>query len=275
MKLTDTHLHLWDTARLQYPWLHGLPQIQGVFLTEQYRQATAGFDVDRMVFVQAECLPEENVAEMELVMEQAALDPRIAGMVAYAGLEQGKASLRPFIGKPFVKGIRRMYDDAPDTCCTPCFLEAARALPEHGFSMDISTQPHALPHTARMIAQCPDTQFILDHLGKPAIRNGGLEAFKRDMDALAKFPNLAAKLSGLITEAAWRRWSVDTIAPYVQHAVSCFGEDRLMFGGDWPVVLLAGSWAEWVQALQQVLAEYPAAVQEKIWHGNAAHYYRL
>lgn len=275
MNLTDTHLHLWDTTRLQYPWLADLPQIQGVFLAEQYREATAGFTVSKMIFVQAECRPEENIAELELVAEQAAIDPRIAGVVVYAGLERGKASLELFTHNPFVKGVRRMYDDAPDTCCTPLFLEATRELAVHGLSMDISTKPHALPHTARMIAQCPDTQFILDHLGKPDIRNGGFDAFRRNMDELAAFPNLAAKISGLITEAAWHQWHVEEIAPYIRHAVECFGAERLMFGGDWPVVLLAGSWTNWVLALQQVLAEYPATMQEKIWHGNADHYYRF
>ncbi|WP_341836614.1 amidohydrolase family protein [Chitinophaga pollutisoli] len=275
MKMIDTHLHLWDTARLHYLWLQELPQLQGAFLTEQYRQATAGLEVDRMIFVQCECLPDENLAEMDLVLEQAALDPRIAGMVAYAALEQGAASLQAFTGKPFVKGIRRMYDDSPGICCSPLFLESARAMPLHGLSMDISAQPHALADTARMITQCPDTQFILDHLGKPAIRGKQLEVFKRDMDMLAKFPNLAAKLSGLITEAAWHQWQVEEIAPYIHHAISCFGEDRLMFGGDWPVVLLAGNWAKWVEALREILADYPVAVQEKIWYGNATRFYRL
>lgn len=275
MKIIDTHLHLWDTARLHYPWLQELPQIQGAFLSDQYRKATAGFEVDKMIFVQCECLPEENVAELELVMEQAALDPRIAGMVAYAALEHGKSSISPFLGNPFVKGIRRMYDDAPGICCSPLFLEALRTFPMHGLNMDISAQPHGLNDTARMITQCPETQFILDHLGKPAIRDNKLDEFKRDIDMLAKFPNLSAKLSGLITEAAWHQWQVEEIAPYVHHAISCFGEDRLMFGGDWPVVQLAGSWDGWVRALRAILADYPTAVQEKIWHANAIRIYRM
>lgn len=275
MKLIDTHLHLWQPARMQYPWLDGLPQIRGPFLPEHYQQAVAGYEVEKMIFVQAECLPQQNLAELEFVMEQAALHPRIAGMVAYAPLETGKTALLPFTGNPFVKGIRRMYDDAPDTCCSPLFLEAARALPEHGLSMDISTKPHALPQTIKMIKQCPDTLFILDHLGKPDIRNGGLDAFKRNMDELAGLPNVVGKLSGLITEANWEQWDADTVAPYIRYAVSSFGPERLMFGGDWPVVLLAGSWASWMQALQQVVGEYPAAVQHKIWYQNAERYYRL
>lgn len=275
MTLTDSHLHLWDTQRLQYPWLHSLPQLQGTFLTEQYRQATAGYNVTQMIFVQAECLPGQNMAEVAFVTEQAKLDPRITGMVAYAPLEAGKTSLLPFAGNAFVKGVRRMYDDAPGTCLQPLFLEAARALPEYGMSMDISTKPHALPHTREMIAQCPDTLFVIDHLGKPAIRANAFDTFRRDMDALAQFPNVVAKLSGLITEADWEHWDTALIAPYIQHAVACFGEDRLLFGGDWPVVLLAGSWQSWVRTLQEVLAAYTKVAQEKIWHGNAARYYRL
>ncbi len=164
-----------------------------------------------MIFIQAECLPEENLAELALVLEQIAIDPRIAGMVAYAGLEQGKSSLSPLIGNAFVKGVRRMYDDTPDVCCSPLFLEAARELPRLGLSMDISAKPLALPYTARMIGQCPETQFILDHLGKPDIRNGASivsggiwTGSPNFLTWRQNYPGLSLRPPGI--SGAWMRW---------------------------------------------------------------------
>src|SRR5205823_4341490 len=120
-------------------------------------------------------------------------------------------------------------------------------------SFDISVKPHALSATIQMIKQCPDSSFILDHLGKPDILNNSFKEFQDNIAALASLPNVVAKLSGLITEADWTHWSVLDFKPYINHAVKTFGSDRLMFGGDWPVVLLAGSFEQWLNALCEAL----------------------
>jgi L-fuconolactonase len=199
-------------------------------------------------------------------------------MVAYAPLEKGErveAELEALVAFPLVKGVRRMYDDAPDLCLSPGFLAGLRRLPAYGYSFDISVKPPALPQTLRMIEQCPGTQFILDHLGKPGIRSGGLALYRQHVDRLAAFPNVVAKVSGLLTEADWDHWNPAQLAPYVAYAVEQFGFDRLLFGGDWPVVELAGSYRQWLETLQDLLAMYSPAERTKLFYTNALRVYRL
>lgn len=276
--IIDTHLHLWDTSLLHYPWLESVPAIHRSFLLPDYQQAVQDYQVAQMVFVQAECLPEQYLEEVRFVTAQAAKDTRIRGIVAYAPVETGKqlvTVLDILKDYPLVKGVRRMYDDNPALCCNPAFLEGVHLLGEYGFSFDISVKPAAIPDTIRMMAAVPDTLFILDHLGKPDIKGGGLEVYKAQIAAMAKFPNVVAKLSGLITEANWHNWTPAELVPYIQHAVACFGTDRLLFGGDWPVVLLAGTWAQWLAALEEGLAGCTASDLQKIFYDNAVNIYRL
>jgi L-fuconolactonase len=274
----DTHLHLWDVNRLEYPWLRDVPAIEKTFLIADYQEASKNFPVEKMVFVQCECRPEQCLQEVALVMEQADRDERIKGIVAYAPLEQGRAVtalLDAYRNNPLIKGVRRIYDDEPGLCDSSSFLDALNLLPSYNLSCDISIKPHSMPATIRMIKACPDTFFVLDHLGKPAIKNGGLATFQKDMDMLAALPNVVAKVSGLITEADWSYWTVEDLKPYIEHATTTFGFDRLVFGGDWPVVLLAGSYQQWLQALNEALS---FASREELWqlfYHNAVKFYRL
>ena len=278
LTIIDTHLHLWDIQRMVYPWLDDVPAIRKTFLVADYREATIGLPIEKMVFVQAGCLPGGFLGEVRFVTEQAQQDDRIQGIVAYAPLEQGSGvataldSLKEF---PLVKGVRRMYDETPELCCTPAFLDAVQLLPQYGFSLDLSVRPHAIPHTLKMMAACPHTQFILDHLGKPRIGAGAWEEYKYNIKKLAAFPNVTAKLSGLITEANHRYWTPEELEPYIKYAVDSFGEDRLLFGSDWPVVTLAGSCQHWMEALLEGLRHYDTTIIRKIFRENAIKVYRL
>ena len=274
----DAHLHLWDLARLRYSWLDAVPAIRRTFGVEDYRRASAGCGVEKMVFVQCECRPDQYLEEVRFATGQARLDPRIAGVVAYAPLEKGERmedELAQLAAFPLVKGVRRMYDDDRDVCTSPGFLAGLRRLPAYGYSCDVSVKPPALPGTIRMIGACPDTLFILDHLGKPGIRQGELASFRRHLDALAAFPNVVAKVSGLLTEADWAHWTPGDLAPYVACAVETFGTDRLLFGGDWPVVELAGTYRQWFDVLEGLLAGLSPEERTKVFYTNAARVYRL
>jgi L-fuconolactonase len=274
----DAHLHLWDVKRMHYPWLDTVPTIRRSFFIEDYQQATKRFQVEKMVFVQADCQPGEYMEEVNFVEEQARKDRRIQGMVAYAPVERGKKMsevLEALKRHPIVKGVRRMYDDDPALCCSPLFIEGLHLLPSYGFSFDISIKPHVMEETIRMIGNCPDTRFILDHLGKPDIRNRAFDGYKRNIERLAVFPNVTAKISGLVTEADLHNWTPADLKPYIHHAISCFGAERLMFGGDWPVVLLAGSYDSWVNALAEALLDYPEEVAAMIFCKNAVQIYHL
>jgi L-fuconolactonase len=132
-----------------------------------------------------------------------------------------------------------------------------------------------MPYTLEMIAASPGTQFILDHLGKPRISAGAWEEYKYNIKKLSAFPNVAAKLSGLLTEADHQSWTAGELAPYIQYAVDRFGEDRLLFGSDWPVITLAGSCRQWVDALLDGLQQYGTTTIHKIFYKNAMKFYRL
>lgn len=276
--IIDTHLHLWDINRLEYAWLNEVPAIKKTFLIEDYQQASKKFTIEKMVFVQCECLPEQCIQEVLYVVEQAFKDKRIQGIVAYAPLEQGKTVtmiLEEYRNNALVKGVRRMYDDNPSLCYSTAFLDALNILPSYNLSFDISIKPHSMPATIQMIKACPNTFFILDHLGKPDIKNNALGAFLKNMDALAALPNVVAKISGLITEADWENWTVADLKPYIHHAIHTFGFNRLLFGGDWPVVLLAGSYEKWLGALSEVLQPFDREDLLQLFYTNAEKVYKL
>lgn len=276
--LIDSHLHLWDVELMDYPWLQEVPAINRSFSIGDYQDQTVGLNLEKMVFVQCECLPHQNMDEIKFVEQQALKDSRIKGMIAYAPMEKGEAIiplLELFKKNPLIKGIRRMYDDTPECCTDPDFLTAVRLLPQYGLSMDLSIKPASVAQTLSLISACPETQFILDHLGKPDIKHNGFDQFKQDVDAFAQLPNVVAKVSGLITEADWNHWSGEEISEYILYAIDCFGFDRLMFGGDWPVVLLAGTYNEWLQALFRSLEKYSDEDLRKLFCDTACKVYRI
>jgi L-fuconolactonase len=201
--------------------------------------------------------------------------------VAHAPLEYGdqaRAYLEALaaIG-PRVKGVRRLLqgETDPALCLRPEFVRGVRLLPEFGFSFDICIKHHQLAPAAELVRQCPETSFILDHIGKPDIAHDLREPWRAKIRALAELPNVVCKVSGMVTEADHQGWSSDDLAPYVAHVLEVFGEDRVLFGGDWPVVLMASSYARWVEALDTLTAQIPDAARRKLWSNNARRVYRL
>lgn len=278
LPLIDAHMHLWDTKKLDYPWLKQVPAIEKPFLMPDFQRHSAGFNLQKLVFVQADCRPEQFLEELEFVAGQALLDSRLKGIVAYAPMEMGKEIvpvLEILQSMDLVKGVRKIYDEAPDACLEPAFLDALRLLPTYNLSFDVCIKPGSVRQTLQMIRACPDTRFVLDHLGKPDIKNQQYRAFQQNLSDFAALPNVTAKLSGLITEADPKTWKQQDIRPYIEHAISAFGFDRLMFGGDWPVVLLAGSYRQWVHTFFDCVGTCSAGELNKLFYATANTVYRL
>lgn len=278
VSIIDTHVHLWDIKRMDYPWLEQVPAINRSFFIADYQQATQHLPIKKMVVVQGECLPGQYLEEVAFIREEASKDDRIRGIVAWAPVEnpyQMEEALQAFTKISIVKGIRRMYDHDPLLCTSPSFIAGLQQLPAYDLSFDVSIMPHAMNETIRMIEKCPQTRFILDHLGKPGIAGGRLDAFRRDIDILSDFPNTMAKISGLLTEADEEKWMADDIAPYVEHALYRFGFDRLIFGSDWPVVLQAASYDTWIATLMHILEGCPEEDMTKLFYTNAEKIYHL
>jgi L-fuconolactonase len=279
--IVDTHLHIWDTTKINYPWLPDVPMLNRPHLIDEYRDICGPVEVEKMVFVQAEADFAEYQKEADWVSEVAATkDNRIQGIVAWAPLEKGKAAesaLATLTEDPLVKGIRRIIQFEPDLefCLRPDFVEGVRLLPSFGLRFDICINHIHMENTIAFVEQCPDVSFILDHIGKPDIKNHVTEPWKTHLKTLAGFDNVHCKMSGLATEADFENWSREDFRPYMDHVMDCFGVDRVMFGGDWPVASQAIRYPEWVETLEWGLSGLSEADLRKIFRENAIAFYGL
>jgi L-fuconolactonase len=279
--VVDAHLHLWDPTRFRMTWLDGNPTLDRPYGLADYDAATAGTDVAAMVYLQVEVEPAYALLEARWVEALADRDPRLRGTVAWAPLEHGdraRSFIDDLVGScPRLKGIRRLLQSEPDPefCLRPDFVRGVQMLPEYGLSFDICIYARQMPGVIDLVRRCPDTSFVLDHLGKPDIRAGAYEPWASQVAELAAFPNVVCKISGATTEADPARWTADDLAPFVHRALEVFGEDRVLFGGDWPVVLMAGSWRRWVDALDAITSGMTDGARRKLWAENARRVYRL
>lgn len=277
---TDTHVHFWDRARLSYPWLDELPAIAARHDPAKLHAEAGDALPARIVFVQAGGAPAEALAEARWVAELAATEPRIAGIVAHASVDSGillPPMLEELAKVPLVRGVRHLIQGEadPEFCLRPAFVAGVRSLGPAGLAFDLCCRHHQLPAVVELVRRCPETRFILDHAGKPAIARGEILPWRSQITALAQLPNVAAKLSGLVTEADPAHWTVGQLRPYADHLLGAFGPSRLTFGSDWPVVKLAASYRRWLDAAADLVSALSSGEREAIFHRNATRLYRL
>jgi len=278
--IIDTHLHLWDISRLRYPWLNDIPRLNRSFFLDDYREACGGMDVEKMVFVQCECDPSQYTEEVEWVTEQSRKDPRIRGMVSWAPLEKGEGAreeIEALKSNPLVKGIRRIiqFEPDPEFCLKPDFILGVNMLADYGLTFDICISYLHNKSVIRFLEQCPGVPMILDHIGKPDIRNRRLDPWMDEIRRIAAFPNVTCKFSSLATEADHENWTTDDLRPFVEHIIECFGPDRLIFGSDWPVVMLATDLVRVIPVMLDFLKDFSAEELRKIFHDNAENFYNI
>jgi L-fuconolactonase len=234
----------------------------------------------RIVFVQAGCARTQGLAEADWVASLAQSDSRIAGIVAQAEIDRGPLlapTLEKLTNNPLVRGVRHLIQDEadPEFCLRPAFVTGVRALAPAGLSFDVCCRPHQLSSVGELVRRCPETRFVLDHAGKPAITRGEIDSWRAEVSALATLPNVVCKLSGLVTEANHSTWHPNDLRPWVDHLVTTFGPQRLLFGSDWPVVKLAASYRRWLDAAQDLLSALSSGERDAIFHRNATRIYRL
>jgi len=243
--LIDAHIHVWDLQRLSYPWLAGAPGINRTYLLSDYDAARGNRAVEAMVFVQCECEPAQHLEELRWVQPLADADPRLQGIVPWAPLETGdavEAELAEMAKDLRVKGVRRIiqFEADPDFCLNPKFIRGVHLLGEHGLHFEITIAPHHFPRVMKVIAACPETRFILDHIGNPDI-SAGRSALE-----------------------PWRKYLREFAA-----------SEPHPWGSDWPHALRASQYLRWLETAEALTAHLSAADRRKIFHDNAASYYRL
>ncbi len=276
--IIDTHLHIWDPRRMRYPWIEGNPVLDRPCLPGDHARAFAGVEIEAMVFLQCDVEPASFLGEAEWVAEQAHAEPRIRGMVAFAPLEKGRAvaaDLDALMRHDILRGVRRILQaEEPDFCLRPDFIDGVRTLADYGLSFDICVNWRQMASILKLVEAVPEVPMILDHIGKPAIRDGRIEPWASQMRELARFPNVTCKVSGVATEAA-PGWTDDDLKPFIEVAFAEFGFERTLYGGDWPVMLEAIEPMRWIAILDGMLAGADPLDRRKFWRDNAVRTYRL
>jgi len=265
VRILDSHLHLWDPARLCYPWLEG--RLLGRFGPEQRDAALAeGPPAERAaVFVQAECLPADSLAEVDWVAGLAAR-AGVRGIVARLSMEdpdQAAHQLQELRRRPLVVGVRRLLQgEAPGFATSPSFLASARGVAAAGYAFDACVRQGQLPELCLLAEAVPDLTIVLDHLGKPDVTGVPSAPWRADLARLAGRPGVMCKLSGLPAEAA-AGWTPAQLTPFLDAALDAFGPSRLLFGGDWPVSWPYAEWERCVVAWAQAAA--PDHIDDILW----------
>ena len=280
--IVDAHLHVWEPSRsnVRYTWLENVPKLNRDFTLADYNQAYGPVKIESMVFIQCDADYEDYQKEADWAEEQASIDPRIRGIVPTAPLEQGdgaKPILERMTVNPRIKGIRRLIQSEDDIefCLRPDFVRGVQLLPSFNLSFDICIFHPQTANAIKMVAQCPEVRFILDHVGKPDIKNQVFDPWKDQMKTLAGFENVICKMSGLVNEAEWENWKPADLKPYIEHVIECFGFDRIIYGGDWPVCLLSSPVRRWFDTLSDALSGCSEDELKKLFRDNATTFYRL
>jgi L-fuconolactonase len=279
LPITDSHVHFWDPALLEYSWLRNSP-IGGPHLPADYWKATSGFKVEKLVFIEAACRRDQAREEAAWVEKLARQEPRIAGIVAFVPMDDEKtlASARAdFAQRPLVKGIRHLVQSEKEVefCLRPAFVAGVSRLAGSRLVFDVGARHEQLPAVAKLVEQCPRVSFVLNHLGGPSIKEDAFKPWDENIRRLAALPNIWCKVSGAATQADWKSWRREQLKAYVAHVLDAFGFDRVMFGSDWPVCTLACSFRRWVEVLDEFTKGCTRDERERLFSRNARKVYHL
>ncbi len=278
--IVDTHVHFWDTAKLRYPWLENSALLNRPYLPQDFDKAVGPVKVGKIVFVEAACADDQTQAEVDWVTTLAKTEPRIEGIVANVPLEQGEAvlpRLEALAANPLVKGIRRFFStqkEAPHGLL-PALTKGVQCLERVGLRFDLGLQRGQIPVATELARQCPNVQFMLNHIGVPDIKNNDLESWRQEIRALAEHPNVFCKMSGAATLADYESWTPEDLKPALEHVIDCFGFERAAFGSDWPVMLLATDYPRWVAAAAWAVQGCSEAEKRRLFHDTAVDFYGL
>lgn len=272
----DAHQHFWVYDPDEYGWIDDtMASLRHDFLPADLKPELESAGFQGCVAVQAR----QSLEETRWLLELADGSPFILGVVGWVDLRspQVRSQLDEFAANPKLVGIRHIVQSEPDDrfLLQPEFLRGISMLEEFDLAYNILIYPRHLPVAAEFVQRFPRQRFVLDHLAKPSIKGGDLESWARGIRELSQYPNLFAKLSGLVTEADWTKWKPEDIIPYLDIAFECFGPSRLMIGSDWPVCNVAASYSRVMGIVVDYLSQSPNEVRDAVLGGNAQRFWRL
>lgn len=285
LPIVDTHQHLWDLSKFRLPWAKGNAVLDRSFVTADYLKASEGQNVVKTVYMEVDVDPSQQVQEAEYVLDlcrqkgNPMVGAVISGRPASAGFRD---YILKYKGNEFIKGVRQVLhgDETPaGYCLDPQFVKSVQLLGELGMCFDLCMRDGELMDADKLVAQCPKTRFVVDHCGNFSPLETDKQkrkVWEDGMKALAQRPNTVCKISGIVASAS-ENWKPAELQPVVQFSMETFGPDRRMFAGDWPVCTLRASFAQWVAALKEIVANMglSAADQKKLFHDNAVKFYGL
>ncbi len=276
MKIIDTHHHYWNYNSVEFDWIDDeMAVIRRSFLPEDLKETLAGTDVSGVVTVQAR----QHLEETDWLLSLAAENDFMKGIVGWVPLASAKIGevLDTYSANPWLKGVRHVVQGEPD----PQFIlgkefnAGVGKLKDYNLVYDILIFEHQLPNSIKFVDRHPEQKFVVDHIAKPKIKANELEFWAKNIKELARRDNVFCKISGMVTEADFKRWTPERLAPYFEVVVEAFGPERLMFGSDWPVCLVATDYQNWLKTVGEAVKGFSKNEKELFYFKNAERLYQL
>ncbi|TCJ19591.1 amidohydrolase [Flaviaesturariibacter flavus] len=272
----DAHQHFWKFDPVRDSWINDdMSVIRRDFLPEDLEPLLHASRMDGCVAVQAD----QSEAETRFLLELAEQHRFIKGVVGWIDLQSSgiEERLDHYSSFPLLKGFRHILQGEAqrDLMLSPAFTSGIAALQARGYTYDILIYPDQLRYAGTLAAQFPGQAFVVDHLAKPKIKSGETRGWKVDIEALAAMPNVCCKLSGFVTEADWKDWKEEDFEPYFDIVLNAFGPDRVLFGTDWPVCLLAAGYERVLHVVERFVDRLSETERAAIMGGNATRFYKL
>lgn len=273
--IVDAHQHFWKFDPIRDAWITNEMQVlRRDFSADDLAVLLRKNAIDGCVAVQAD----QSENETHFLLDIAQKSPIVKGVVGWVDLRAGNLEdrLKYFSQFPLLKGFRHIVQGQPAGFMDdPTFRRGVSLLSNHKFTYDLLIYHYQLPEAIRFVSSITEVPVVLDHIAKPSIATGELDVWAKDIRALAALPNVYCKLSGMITEANWKKWKPADFTPYLDVVMEAFTPSRLMYGSDWPVCLLSGSYEEQLSIVKTYVSSLSASEREAIMGGNAIKFYNI
>ncbi|MCJ8330377.1 MAG: amidohydrolase family protein [Lentisphaeria bacterium] len=275
-RVVDTHVHLINPQELIYPWMEEAPSLNKYFGIEEFNQATDGLPITEMIFMEVTAQIDLNFKEVEWVESLFANEPRLKGIIARAafGQENVEEELQRFGERDSVLAIRDIIQwEERGYANTDSYIAGVKSCTKNGLAVDLCIYNEQFEDIIDLAKACPDARLILDHFGKPDVKNQQRSPWIDNMKKLADNKNVYCKISGLLTEAELNAWAIEDFDYYLSSALDIFGIDRLVYGGDWPVSTLSGTYKDWFGICENFSSSLSDSEKDKLFYSNARDFY--